>query len=334
MLARAFLLLVVFQLGACASTLRPEEAAAIEGRTYVVTGASSGFGRGVALKLAQLRANVVLAARRTGLLEEVAAEARKHGAQALVVTTDVADPRAMQRLAAATLEKFGRIDAWINNAGVAAIGPFWDIPAEDHARIVDVNLKGTVYGSREALRQFTRQGHGTLVNVGSVESEVPVAYHASYAASKAGVLNLGRALNEELRLAGHERIKVSTVMPWAADTPLWEHVGNYSGGTPRMPWMDGPEITVDAIVRASLYPEEEVPAGWKARGARVAHGIAPDATEHITGNIAHRWQIETAPPAPPTAGNLHEPVHEGGTVTGTSRQRMRMEDGASTGATR
>ncbi|WP_233270223.1 SDR family NAD(P)-dependent oxidoreductase [Stutzerimonas stutzeri] len=188
-------------------------------QTFVITGASSGFGRGVALKLAALQGDVVLAARRTDVLEELAAQIRMAGGSALVVTTDVSNPNEMQDLARAAIERFGRIDVWINNAAVGALGRFEDVPVEDHARIVDVNLKGMIYGSHAAMRQFRAQGFGTLVNVGSVESEIPLAYHASSAATKGGVINLGAAIAEEIRLSGSETINVATVMPG-----LWTHV--------------------------------------------------------------------------------------------------------------
>jgi short-subunit dehydrogenase len=294
----------------------------------VITGASSGFGRGVALRLASHGANVVLAARRTELLEEVAAEASAAGGTPLVVTTDVSKPEDIQKLADATVARFGRIDVWINNAGVGAIGRFWDIPVEDHSRLIDVNLKGVIYGSHAAMRQFRTQGSGTLVNIGSIDSEVPLAYQGSYSASKAGVLSLGRVLNEEIRLNHLTGIKVATVMPWAADTPWWRHAANYSGGTPRMAAMDDPQKVVDAIVRVSLHPREELAVGWKAKASYASHQILPDLTERLSANIAHKYQIETAPPAPPTSGTLHEPMQSGRNVDDGVRQRMKMEEEA------
>src|SRR5437763_9432692 len=171
---RCLFLCSVLVLGGCAS-LSTADQQSVAGKTYVITGASSGFGRGVALRLAEMRANVVLAARRTEVLNEVARQAQTLGGTPLVVTTDVANPQDMRHLLDATLQRFGRIDVWINNAGVGAIGPFDKIPIEDHARVVDVNLKGVIYGSHVALEQFRKQGYGVLVNIGSVESEVPLA---------------------------------------------------------------------------------------------------------------------------------------------------------------
>ncbi|TLX55735.1 short-chain dehydrogenase [Stutzerimonas nosocomialis] len=330
-IARICMLLVAaLWLAGCAISprLKPEDAPAVAGKTFVVTGASSGLGRGVALRLALMQANVVLAARRTEVLEEVAAEVRSAGGKALVVTTDVSDAEQVQRLARQTLDAFGRIDVWINNAAVGVLGRFEEIPLRDHARVVDVNLKGAIYGSHVAMRQFRQQGYGTLVNVGSVESEVPLAYHASYAATKGGVMNLGVALAEEIRLSGSDTISVATVMPWAIDTPFWEHAANYTGGTARMASMDGPEQVVEAIAWVSVHPRKRLPVGWKARGAVVSHSLMPGLSERISANIAHRWQIENAPPAPATTGALYQPMPSTSGVDGGARQRIEREEAA------
>jgi short-subunit dehydrogenase len=322
-----WLFLLAALVSGCASVGRVQQDE-VAGKTFVVTGASSGFGQGVALQLGAMRANVVLAARRTDLLEEVGARVRAAGGQALVVTTDVAKADDVERLAQAAVRRFGGIDVWINNAAVGAIGRFDEIPVADHARLVDVNLKGVIYGSHAALRQFRVQGRGSLVNIGSVESEVPLAYHASYSASKAAVLSLGRALNEELRLGGQRAVAVSTVMPWATDTPFFTHAANYSGGTTRMAAFDDPQKVVDAIVWVSLNPREELPVGWKAAAATFSHWLAPDLTERVSADIAHHQQIETAPPAPATAGSLHAPMAAGRGVDGGVRERMKREDAA------
>ena len=327
--AAALLLAATPLMGCAPSThLSRSEYARVAGRTYVVVGASSGFGQGVALRLGQLRANVVLAARRTDLLEEIAVQVRAGGGQAVVVTTDVAQSDQVEALANAATQRFGRIDVWMNIAGVGATGRFWDVPVADYSRIVDVNLKGVIYGSHTALRRFLTQRQGTLVNMGSVESEVPLAYHATYASTKAGVLSLGRSLNEELRHAGHGKtIKVATVMPWAVDTPFFQHTANYSGHADRMALMDGPEKVVQALVWVSLHPREELPVGWKAQAASSAHHLFPDLTERISANI-HRAELAKGTPLPPTSGSVHQPIAEGRGVEGGVRARMKQEDAA------
>ena len=298
----------------------------VAGRTFVITGASSGLGRGAAVRLASYGANVVLAARRADVLDQVAAEARARGGQALAVPTDVSKPDQVEALAKAALARFGRIDVWINDAAVAAIGRFEDVPVEDHTRVVDVNLNGYILGSHAALQQFHRQGFGTLVNIASVEGRVPLAYHASYAATKAAIIALDSALVQELRLSGSNAIKVATVLPWALDTPFWEHTANYSGGTPRIYTMDGAEEVVDAIVWVSIHPTKEYEVGWKATGAVLGERVWPGLAEHVAADLVHTSQFTTAPPAPPTDGSLFTPVPAGTAVEGTARARMRQED--------
>lgn len=264
----------------------------IQGKTYVIIGSSSGIGRGVAEKLGNYKANVVLAARRTDLLEEIADTIRKNGGNAIVVKMDISNPEDSKRVCETAIQHYSKIDVWINMAGVVAIGRFWEVPVEDQARVIDVNLKGFLYGSRAAIEQFIKQKEGVLINMGSVESEIPLAYQMSYAASKAGVRSLSLTLNQELRLNGFKKIKVVTIEPWAVDTPLWRHVANYSGVEPKMPLMDEPDVVVNAVLRKSLRPGKIVPVGWKAHGASFMANVFPRFTEWFSGNIAHKYQIE------------------------------------------
>jgi short-subunit dehydrogenase len=319
-------LLSLFAGGCATSRLGASGQRRVAARTYVILGASSGFGRGVAEQLGAYKARVVLAARRTELLEEVAARVRAAGGTALVVTTDIMKPEEVEALAAAAVRQFGHIDVWVNMAGVGTIGRFWETPVAEQAKIVDINLKGFIYGSHAAIRQFTAQGYGTLINMGSIESRVPLAYHAAYAATKGGVVNLGLALSQELRLAGHKRIRVVTIEPWAVDTPFWQHAANYSGHTPRMSLMDPPQKVVNAVIRSSLRPRKELPVGWKAKAGRTSHRIAPRFTEWLSANVAHRSQMRHAPPAPPTSGSVFQPMQSGRGVDDGVRRRMKEEN--------
>jgi short-subunit dehydrogenase len=314
-------------LSACCSTTKLGKSGQrkISGKTFVIIGASSGFGKGVALQLGQYHANVVLAARRTELLEDVAKQVTAAGGTALVVTTDISKQEDVEKLAAAAIAKYGQVDVWINDVGVGAIGRFWDIPLDDHARLIDVNLKGIINGSYTATHLFIKQKAGTLINLGSIDSEVPLAYQGSYAASKAGVRSLGESLNQELRLAHYNDIKVVTIEPWAVDTPWWRHAANYSGGTPRMAAMDGPEKVVNAIIWSSLHRRKEVQVGWKAKFSYVFHHMMPHFSERFTANVAHKYQIENAPPAPNTDGSLFKPMPTGTGIDDGVRARMKRE---------
>lgn len=147
----------------------------LKGKTIVITGVSSGFGRGTAMRLAEMGANVVGAARRTEVLKELSTEISSKGGNMLPVTCDVSKSEDIENLDTVAREKFGKIDIWINNVGVGAIGFFWEIPLEDHARLIDVNLKGLVNGSHVAMRHFIKNKKGILINIGSIDSEFPLA---------------------------------------------------------------------------------------------------------------------------------------------------------------
>lgn len=297
----------------------------LKGKTIVITGVSSGFGRGTAMRLAEMGANVVGAARRTEVLKELSAEISSKGGNMVPVTCDVSKPEDIEHLDKVAREKFGKIDIWINNVGVGAIGFFWEIPLEDHARLIDVNLKGLVYGSHVAMKHFIKNEKGILINVGSIDSEVPLALQNTYAATKAAVFSLNRTLHEELKLSGHEDIKIATIMPWAVDTPWWIHAANYTGHKPRMTAMDDPEIVVEKIVEACTDPELEMTVGGKAGASKIFHQVFPKFTEHLSGKRAKK-EAEKAAPMQHTTGSIYEPMAEGTTVEGPIRERMKKED--------
>jgi len=296
----------------------------IASKTYVIIGASSGMGRGVAEELGRCRAKVVLAARRAELLEEIAGIIRRSGGSAEVVTADISRPEDIEKVCSAAVKKYAKIDVWINMAGVTAVGRFWEIPMEDQMRIIDVNLKGFFYASRTATEQFIRQREGVLINVGSVMSEIPMAYQTSYSATKAGVRSLSMALSQELRLNGYGKIKVVVIEPWAADTPIWRHAANYSGVEPKMAMMDNPQKIVNAVLRKSLRPSKIVAVGWKAKGSSLMANVLPRFSERSAGNLSQKYQMEVGPEAADTKGNLYEPVQEGRGVDDGAAHRMKQ----------
>jgi short-subunit dehydrogenase len=283
----------------------------------VITGASSGFGKGVARRLAKEGVRLVLAARRTPLLEELAHECELAGARALPVEVDVSRRKDMERLARQTMAEFGGFDVWINNAGAGAIGRFEEIPLEDHVQVVETTLLGTLFGSYFAMQHFRDRGHGTLVNVASVIGRIPSPYYVSYCAAKSGVVGLGAALRQELRENGVEGIHVCTVMPASNDTPFFDHAANYSGhlAAPIPPLYD-PEETIETIVRMISAPEDEVVVGAQVKMMVAAHGMAQSMVEKMMAKTTHQAQIENAPPAAESHGGLHEPIYEGTEVYG------------------
>ncbi|HZH42853.1 MAG TPA: SDR family NAD(P)-dependent oxidoreductase [Lysobacter sp.] len=317
---RLLLVACLCTLTACATT----GGDGLRGKVVVLTGASSGFGRAVALKAADRGATVVLAARRADVLQQLEREIAARGGRALAVPTDVAREEDMARLAETALARYGRIDVWVNNAGVGALGAFDQVPLADHRRIIDVNVGGVLIGSHVALRQFRRQGAGTLVNIGSVTSKVPQPYYASYTASKHAVLGFGLALHQELRLQKARGIRVATVLPFAADTPFWDHAATYNGRAPRMVLMDTADEVAEAIVATMLRPRKQVSVGFKAKLAVLAHQLAPAPSQYLIGEVMQAVQSR-APPAAPTAGAVHTPVPQGTGSEGGHRGWLRRE---------
>src|SRR3712207_5719749 len=136
----------------------------LAGKVVVITGASSGIGRAAALEFARRGAHLVLAARGVPALEEVAAQCRRAGSQALVAETDVTDEEAVRRLATKALELTGRVDVWVNNAGVTVFAPLEDGPFKPHRRVIETNVYGAMFGARAILPVFRRQHAGILIN--------------------------------------------------------------------------------------------------------------------------------------------------------------------------
>jgi short-subunit dehydrogenase len=293
-------------------------------RTVVITGASSGFGRGTALRLAAEGFNVVLAARRGHVLDGLAKEC---GGQAIAVATDVADTGDMEKLARVAVAKFNRIDVWINNAGVAALGRFEEIPLRDHQRVLATNLGGVVNGSHVALREFRRAQSGTLINIASMLGRTPSPYYASYCATKYGIMGLTDAIRQELAAARLDGIHACTVLPMAADTPFFDHAANYTGHTLQPFPITDADAVVDAIVGCVHAPRDEVVVGMSAAAAVLSERVAPGLVHGVTGAVAHQLQMEDAEPAAHSEGNLHAPSAVGLGVHGGIRARLAAEAG-------
>jgi short-subunit dehydrogenase len=290
----------------------------LSGKVIVITGASSGFGKGAALEFAKAGASVVIAARRDELLNELVQECEAAGGRALAVQTDVSQQNDMQALAQQAVAAFGRIDVWINNAGVGAIGQFWDIPIVDHAHVIEVNVLGVVYGSYVALQQFRQQGSGTLINTASGLGKIPAPYYSTYTASKYAVVGLSAALRQELSEAKLNDIHVCTVLPMAMDTPWFDHAANYTGHElePIPPVYD-PQQVIDVYVRLATKPEAEVIVGGAGKVMSALHSIFPGLVEGILSKEVDMVQ-ENAPREANSSNSLHEPTGEG---TGVYRHK-------------
>jgi NADP-dependent 3-hydroxy acid dehydrogenase YdfG len=187
-----------------------------EGQVIAITGASSGIGAATARLLGARGARVVLAARRMEALTRIVGEVHAGGGQAAACAVDVTRPEDLRRLVAVAVERFGRLDALVANAGVATVAPLAEGILADWDRMVDVNLRGVLHGIAAALPVFRAQGSGHLITVTSTAAAKWVPGQAVYAATKAGV----RALCEVLRQEVGPEIRATMICPGATDTDL------------------------------------------------------------------------------------------------------------------
>jgi short-subunit dehydrogenase len=292
----------------------------IRSKVVVITGASSGFGKGAALKFAEEGASLALAARRDELLEELARDCESRGAKSLAVPTDVSKPEEVERLAESALQTFGRIHVWVNNAGVGALGRFERIPLDVHEQVIRTDLLGTLYGSYYAYQAFLKQGAGILINIASELGEHTVPYYTSYAAAKHGVVGLSESLRQEIEQNRIEGVHVCLVMPTAHDTPFFDHAANYTGHEVQAPKpLHDPQNVVETIVQLARDPEDREIVGADGVVKILMKRLAPNLEERIASKQIHKTQYEKAPPAGDSPGAVRSPLKEGTDVSAGRR---------------
>lgn len=189
----------------------------INGKVVVITGASSGFGANTARHLAEHGAKVVLGARRLDRLEEVAVSIRENGGEAVVAKADVTSRSDVKNLVDMATSTFGRMDVLINNAGLMAIAPLDADKVAEWDAMIDINIKGVLYGISAALPVFRKQNSGHFINIASVAGHKIVAPGGTvYCGTKFAV----RAISEGLRIEAGPNIRTTIISPGAVDSEL------------------------------------------------------------------------------------------------------------------
>lgn len=196
----------------------------LKGKTAIVTGASKGIGYSVAEQIARAGANVVICARDEEEVNKAAEElSNKGGGKVLGVTSNMREYEQVRRLVAKAVDQFGGLDILINNAGVGVFDSIEKIPVEKWHQVLQTNLDGPFFASREAIPHMRKRGGGWIINIGSLAGKNPFAGGAAYNASKFGLLGFSEAMMLDVR---HDGIRVSCIMPGSVET----HFNGHSPG--------------------------------------------------------------------------------------------------------
>src|SRR5690606_12059073 len=207
----------------------------LDQQTVVITGASSGIGLATAEMAARLGARVVLAARSEHGLDEIVRKLQSVGCEAASVVCDVSDRSQVEKVAQTAIDRFGRIDTWVNNAGVSIYGRLDEVSEADARRVFETNFWGVFHGSLVALAHLKNAGGGALINIGSEVSEAYLPLQGVYTASKHAVKGFTDALRVEVEQVDQAPISITLIQPGATDTPFPQHARNYMDHDPKLP---------------------------------------------------------------------------------------------------
>lgn len=287
----------------------------LDRQVIVLTGASSGIGLCTARQAAERGASLVLVARSSEVLDQLAAELNSNAGdgrvRAVVVPADVSDRQQLEEVPRVALANFGRIDTWINNAGVSIYGRLDQVDEKDSRRLFDINFWGVVNGSLTALPHLKREG-GALINVGSEVSDAVVPLQGMYSASKHAVKGFTDALRVEIEDVDQSPVSITLIQPTAVNTPYPEHARNYMDQEPKLPDpMIDPEDVARAILKAATEGGRDVKVGTMSVLNTTMSKIMPSMADKMSAKQVDRQQKSEQPKHP--QGTLYAPGNSGRT---------------------
>lgn len=276
----------------------------IDEQVMLITGATSGIGLTTARMAAEQGAQLMLVARNEDELARLQNEINNNGGRAIHYAADVADERSLRDAAMKAINEFGRIDTWVNNAGVAIYGKLTDVSEEDSRKLFDTNFWGVVAGSRVAVEHLRERG-GALINVGSEVSDSPVPLIGMYAASKHAVKGFTDALRMELE-SDKLPVSVTLIKPTAIATPFPENAKNYMPFEPQVPQpVYAPELVAEAIIYCAQYPTRDFFVGEMAAMNSAMATYAPRLHDKLLESMAESMQNSGEPPVVNRRDGLH-----------------------------
>lgn len=276
--------------------------------TVVITGASAGVGRAVAMRFAHAGARLALIARDRRALEKVRRETERLGAETQIFPLDVADAGAVAEAADAVAAATGAIDIWINDAMVTVFSPVWDVTPEEFRRVTEVTYLGFVHGTMAALRHMRPRNRGTIVQVGSALAYRGIPLQAAYCGAKFAIRGFTDSLRSEL-IHARSNIALTMVELPAVNTPQFDWARTHMRRKPRpVPPVVQPEAVAELIFRAALNPRREVWIGLSTIKAILGTMVLPRFLDRYLAKNAYAAQ-ETRVRVPASRkDNLMKPV--------------------------
>lgn len=255
----------------------------------------------------------MLAARSGTSLDAVVQECIAAGGEALAVPTDMSRTEQVEALVVEALRRFRRIDVWVGAASVYGFGGVLDMPEDDFARILDVNVMGQVRGVRAVLPHLLARRAGTIVLVGSVFAKLSAPYVSAYVSSKHALSGFTDSLRQELRGSG---VRVAFVMPTTIDTPIHQHAANYTGRRvrPLFPVVSAQRVARTIVARA-LRPRRSSTVGVVQSSMIPVRALAHGLYDAIITTLVQRVGLRDEPQSP-HPGTLYEPDPASNAVSG------------------
>jgi NADP-dependent 3-hydroxy acid dehydrogenase YdfG len=222
----------------------------IKGKVVIITGASSGLGEETARHLSEQGAKVALGARRKDRIESLAGEIKENGGDAIAVSTDVTQQDQVKKLVDSAVDAFGQVDVILNNAGLMPLSPMEDLKIDEWDQMIDVNIKGVLYGIAAALPYMKEQKSGHFINISSVAGHKIFPGSTVYSATKSAVRVISEGLRQEVK---PYNIRTTIISPGAVKTELLEHISDEGIQKGNKEYVGEVGLTPDAFARLVAF---------------------------------------------------------------------------------